>query len=788
MHSPGQGNLPAEVTSFVGRKAELDEARALLPSTRLLTLTGSGGVGKTRLAKQIGAEERQAFRDGVWFVDLTDITDGGLLPSVIGSRLGLFHSPTETVDDLAKHLRGRHVMLVVDNCEHLLEPVAVLLHDLLAAAPELRVVATSRQVLGVPGERVFPIVPLAVSLDNEAAPSRDGTAPVRAASPAIPDAVLLFADRAKAALPGFAIDTSNQDLLYRICHRLEGIPLAIELAATRLRAFSLETILERLDGAVGALASTLRTTPKRHRTLESTVAWSFGLCSAPEQVLWTRLSVFTDGIAVDAVEDVCSGGPIVREQIFDLLAGLVDKSILARQGGSSGATSRLTMLGLLRDFGIERLRECGEEMQFRRNHLDYFRALAGRGQTAYFSPREMEWARRVREEHSNLRTAVEYCSTELRDHASVMAIVTPLQLYRVGASYVVEEYRWLASALEHDRTPNEIRARALVACSYAASIMGNGDEAEQRALEAADLADALGLPSVAADAACGLARASFYSGDRARTLRLSEAAIARCTASGNLAGACDAFYRAAVTAFGMHDDRAAEFARRSLALAQEYGSPYRIASSLWIEGLCLWRAGDQQLASARLQQALPLYEARGFTGGIAMCCEGLALTAAANGQAEHAATLKGAAHAAWRKAAAPFPQAVVRSLGTDAIDDQVRNALGEARYRAAFDHGAAFSVAEAARFAVGNAPELGSAPAPRKADNAEPLVAESLTRREAEVAALIAEGLSNRQIAERLFIAQRTAEGHVERILAKLGFRSRAKVASWVAQQQRIPD
>jgi DNA-binding CsgD family transcriptional regulator len=320
--------------------------------------------------------------------------------------------------------------------------------------------------------------------------------------------------------------------------------------------------------------------------------------------------------------------------------------------------------------------------------------------------------------------------------------------------------------------------------------MGNGDEAEQRAREAADLADALNLPGVAADAACGIARASFHGGDRARTLRLSEAAVALCTASGNLAGACDALYRAAVTALGMHDDRAAEFARASLALAQEHGSPYRIASGLWIDGFCLWRAGDHQFASARLREALPLYEARGFIEGIAMCCEGLALTAAALGQAEHAATLKGAAHAAWRRAAAPFPQAVVRSLGTDIVDEQIRKALGEERYRAAFNHGAAFSVAEAARYAVGDAPALTptEAPARRPADAAKALVAEGLTRREAEVAVLIAEGLSNRQIAERLVIAQRTAEGHVERILAKLGVRSRASVASWVVKRQRIPE
>ncbi|MFL9990960.1 LuxR C-terminal-related transcriptional regulator [Paraburkholderia sediminicola] len=798
MPSPDQGNLPAEVSSFIGRTAELEEARALLVSTRLLTLIGSGGVGKTRLARQIAAEHRQAFRDGVWFVDLTDITDGDLLPSVIGSRLGLLHTPTETAGELAGHLRGQHLLLVVDNCEHLIEPVAVLLHDLLAAAPELRVLATSRQVLGVPGERVLRIPPLAAPPADETAANRDAAGPAGAGSAAIPDAVSLFADRAAAALPGFAIDHANRDLLYRICHRLEGIPLAIELAAARLRAFSLEMILERLDGSLGALASTLRTTPERHRTLESTVAWSYELCSAPEQVLWARLSVFADGFTVDAVEDVCSGGPILREQIFDLLTGLVDKSILTREGGSGGATSRLQMLGLLRDFGIERLRNAGEEAQFRWHHRDYFCALAGHGRTAYFSPREMEWARRVRDEHANLRAAAEYCSAELHDHASVMAIVAPLQLYRVGASYVVEEYRWLASALEHDRTPSETRARALVACSYAASLMGNGDEAEQRAREAADLADALALPGVAADAACGIARASFHGGDRARTLRLSEAAVALCTASGNLAGACDALYRAAVTALGMHDDRAAEFARASLALAQEHGSPYRIASGLWIDGFCLWRAGDQQFAAARLREALSLYEARGFVEGIAMCCEGLALTAAALGQTEHAATLKGAAQAAWRRAAAPFPQAVVRSLGTDTVDEQIRMALGEARYIAAFNHGAVFSVAEAARYAVGDAPELAPELAPgltptealarRPADAVKALVAEGLTRREAEVAALVAEGLSNRQIAERLVIAQRTAEGHVERILAKLGFRSRAKVASWVTKRQRIPE
>ncbi|MGM7648771.1 ATP-binding protein [Nocardia sp. JW2] len=763
----GRGNLPAEAASFVGRRAELSEATRLLRSARLLTLTGPGGVGKSRMARTIGAEVRRAFPDGVWLVELADMTEGELIPSAIGSALGRFHTSTAPALDLAEYLRGRRLLLIVDNCEHLVEPVAALLNDLLAAAPTLRILTTSRQVLGVEGELVLAVPPL--SMPTVDRPTAAGS-----------DAVALFGERAAAALPGFAVEDTNRELVIRICQRLDGIALAIELAAARLRAFSLEDILARLDDSPHSLTSTLRTTPERHRTLESAVAWSYRLCSPAEQVLWARLSVFSDGFTVEAAEEICSGDPVRRETIFELLAGLVDKSIVTRHGAANGRTARLQMLGLLREFGAQRLSESGAEHSVRLRHRDYFRVLALCGRTEYFSPRELEWSRRVRREHANIRAAVQFCQAELRDYTAVLEIVAPLQLYRVGASFVVEEYRWLDCALDLDVEPSEIRVRALAACSYAASLMGDGAMGERRATEAAALARELGLRELGADAACGMARASFHGGDSARTLRLSQEAVAVSLDSGNAAAACDALYRAAVTALGMADGRAAEFARASLALATQHGSPYRIASGLWIDGLQHWRDGDQKRATARLREALPLYDALGFVAGIAMCCEGLALSAASVGDHERAATLRGAADSAWRATAAPFPHAVVRSLGTEPIGDAIRQALSEPRYLTAFGRGAAFTVAEAVEYALGGRP--------RSVATRTPSSPIRLTRRESEIADLIAAGLSNRAIADELTIARRTAEGHVERILTKLGFRSRAQIAAWVTEHRRRPD
>ncbi|KXX60442.1 ATP-binding protein [Rhodococcus sp. LB1] len=767
MTARARGNLPAEVTSFVGRRRELAEAVKLMWSARLVTLTGPGGVGKSRMARQIAAETQRSFSDGVWLVELADLANGEMAPSVIGSALGLFHTTTSPVTDLVEHFQGKQLLLIVDNCEHIIEPVAALLSKLLMAAPTLRVLATSRQVLGVEGEVVLPVPPLSTPV-----PDRQ----LAAGS----DAVALFAERAAAALPGFAVDKDNRALVTSICQRLDGVPLAIELAAARLRAHSLEDILGRLGDSLHVLVSTLRTTPERHRTLESTLDWSYRLCSPAERTLWARLSVFADGFTAGAAEDVCGGATVPRNEVFDLIAGLVDKSIVARDGETHGREARLQMLGLLRGFGAERLRESGEEQAVRLRHRDYFRALAMRGSTDYFSPRELEWSRRVRREHANIRAAVQFCETELQDFTAILEIASPLQLYRVGASFVVEEHRWLTTALDFDAEPSEVRARALAACSYAASLMGDGDEGERRARESETLATQLDLPQVAADAACSIARASFYRGDGPRTFELAREAATICQEVGNAAGACDALYRAAVTAFGMRDVRAAEFAEASLVLAREHGSPFRIASGQWIAGLQDWRNGEQERATARLREAVTLYDSVGFVAGIAMCCEGLAWSAASLGDYERAACLRGAADTLWRATSAPFPQAVVRGLGTESVDEAIRRALSETMYRAAFGRGAEFSVEEILEYATGGRPQPSAARAPSGPVR--------LTPRENEVAELVASGMSNRDIAVKLVIAQRTAEGHVERILTKLGFRSRTQIAAWVTERSQTQE
>ena len=756
------GNLPAEVTSFVGRRRELAEAGQLLRTTRLLTLAGPGGIGKSRMARQIAVEARRSFPDGAWLVELADLADGEMAPSVIGSALGLFHTTTSPVTDLVEHFQGKQLLLIVDNCEHVIDSVAALLGALLTSVPTLRILATSRHVLGVEGEVVLPVRPLSTPMPDR---------PIAAGS----DAVTLFAERATTALPGFAVDEGNRELVTGICQRLDGVPLAIELAAARLRAYSLEDILRRLDDSLHVLVSTLRTTPERHRTLESTLDWSYRLCSSAEQILWARLSVFADGFTVDSAEEVCGGDSVPRHEVFDLIAGLVDKSIVTRDGEAHGREARLQMLGLLRGFGAERLRESGEERAVRLSHRNYFRALALRGGTDYFSPREFEWSRRVRREHANIRAAVEFCQTELQDFTAILEIAAPLQLYRVGASFVVEEHRWLSTALEHDVEPSEIRARALAACSYAASLTGDGDEGERRAIESEALAKQLGLQQVLADAACSIARASFFRGDSARTLELAREAAAICREVGNAAGACEALYRAAVTAFGMRDDRASEFAEASLALATEHGSPFRTASGLWIAGLQDWRNGDQERATARLREAVRLYDSVGFVAGIAMCCEGLACAATSAGDYERAACLRGAADTTWRATAALFAKAVVRSLNTEPVDQTIRRALSEARYQAAFSRGAGFSDEETLEYAVGGHSQPPATRAPSESVR--------LTPRETEVAELVASGMSNRDIAVKLVIAQRTAEGHVERILSKLGFRSRAQIAAWVTER-----
>ena len=370
------GNLPAELTSFVGRRGELAEVRRLLAGSRLVTLTGVGGVGKTRLALRAAAGLRRAFRDGVWLVQLDQLRDEALVAQAVAGALGLQdragYAPAAA---LADYLAGRQLLLVLDNCEHLVDAAAKLADLLLRAAAGLRVLATSRESLNITGEMVLAVPPLAAP---EA--GRRLTVAELARFPAAG----LFAERAAQVVPGFAVTEANMAAVAGICRRLEGLPLAIELAAARLPVLSPEQIDARLGDRLGLLTRGSRTRPARQQTLRASIEWSYELCSQAERLLWARLSVFAGGFELDAAEGICADHRLAADQVLDLLAALAGKSILTAAHGKGVARYRLPET--LREYGQERLHESGEYTALRRRHRDWHEQLARRADTGWLSP------------------------------------------------------------------------------------------------------------------------------------------------------------------------------------------------------------------------------------------------------------------------------------------------------------------------------------------------------------------------------------------------------------------
>jgi predicted ATPase len=384
------GNLPAEANAFVGRQRELAEIAGLLGSTRLVTLTGPGGVGKSRLALRAAHAARGALPGGAWLVELSELRDADLLANAVAQATRLTEQTLRPLlEAVCEHLAGAPLLLLLDTCEHVLDECARVVQELLAGVPELRIVATSRQPLGVPGEHLLAVAPLPLG-------ERD-------------DAVALFAARAAAAVPSFALDDGNRARVAAMCARLDGIPLALELAAVRLRGFPLDRLLEGLDSRFDLLVSPSRPRLARHQTLRTAIGWSHELCTPLERLLWARLSVFAGGWDVEAAEFVCHGKPLDAEDVLGLLASLTEKSIVTREG--EGAAVRYRMLDTVRSFGAEWLAGLGERAAVTHRHRDYFRWIARQGEAEWLGPGQRMWAERLTVEHPNLRLAVEECLT-----------------------------------------------------------------------------------------------------------------------------------------------------------------------------------------------------------------------------------------------------------------------------------------------------------------------------------------------------------------------------------------
>jgi predicted ATPase/DNA-binding NarL/FixJ family response regulator len=764
------GNLPSDLTSFVGRRRELAEVRRLLGESRLVTLTGIGGVGKTRLALRAAAELDRRFPDGVWLVDLAPLRDPALVAQTVAAELGIRDESTRwSVTVLAHYVSDRHLLLLLDNCEHLLDPCAVLADTLLRAARRLRVLVTSRQPLGVPGECTFIVPPLSV-------PDPDRSSPPTPEALGQAEAVRLLVERASAVAPQFAIAEDNAEAVTRLVQRLDGIPLALELAAARLRVLSPQQIVDRLDDRYRLLSSGARTARPQQQSLQALIDWSFSLCSAAERTLWARLSVFPRDFDVDAAEEICSGDGLAREGVLDALAGLVDKSVLLVE--RQGPRVRYRLLETLRAYGRDRLAGSGNEMVLRRRHRDYYRRLAERAGEEWFGPRQVTWTALMQAEYVNVRAALEFCLAEPGEAAAGLDMFSAaLGTYWWISGSLAEGRRFLDRVLATQAEPSVGRARALWVLAWVAINQGDlaaavaaGQESRREA-QRYDDGGAYGIASMF------LGYARMLGGDLSAAEPLFRDALQTGGGQAPLVAA-SALCRLAQLSERRGDVVAATtHYQECVTICETHGESWVRAYALWSWALLAWEHGDTVQATTLARESLRARVTFHDRVGIAQCLEVLGWIATAESAYDRAARLLGAAGSVWKQAgAALFPDLAVFH---DRCAAQARRAIGARAFTEAVRQGAHQTLDDAVAYALAEKPEAVPAMAAPTG---------GLTRREREIADLVAQGLSNRDIAAKLVIAQRTAEGHVEHILAKLAFTSRTQIAAWVAARRAGPD
>ncbi|WAM12179.1 protein kinase domain-containing protein [Rhodococcus sp. JS3073] len=757
------GRLPLELTSFVGRRHELTEAKNLLAGSRLATLTGIGGVGKTRLAMRVASAVRREYADGVRLVELGELHDESSLVDTVAAAVGLRDDSGRPLREvLVEHLAVQELLLVLDNCEHLVDAVAELAGVLLHTCPGLRILATSREPLGIGGEALLRVPPLAVP-DPDRRPSLRGLTKY--------DAVSLFAERAAAAVPGFVLTEENAAAVAGICRRLDGLPLPIELAAARLRAMSPEQILQRLTDRYALLTRGSRGAPTRQQTLRLSVDWSFELCSAGEQLVWGRVSVFAGSFELDAAEQVCGDG-LAPDELLDTLTSLVEKSILIRE--ESGAVVRFRMLETLREYGCEKLQQAGEFLSVRRLHRDWYEGLALAAEAEWISAHQLDWITRLKREQPNLREALEFSLAD--DPAAGLRTATALFLFWGSQGSYNEGRRWLGQLLARQSGPPTVEwIKALQRAGMMADVQGDLEAGAALVAEGRALVAHTSDPMMRALIAYSAGMLALYSGELASATSHLETALAVFGERGDRLLEVAALYPLGL-AYGLRGstDPAIEHLERVLAITEQHGEKMYRSHSSWALGIAAWRQGDTDRAVRVLEQSLELTRQVHGPRVAAAGLEALAWIACGRRDEPRAAVLLGAA------------AGLARSVGSDVViysdllvyhdecEKKSRSRLGEKAFGAAHRKGEQLGFDAAIAYALHEHPPGISAPGTDASTR--------LTKRERQVADLVAEGLTNQAIADRLVISPRTAQGHVEHILAKLGFTSRAQIAAWVVE------
>ncbi len=775
-----------EATPFIGRHQELSDLRQALTSGRLVTLVGAGGAGKTRLARQATRAAREFDQGTVWTVELAEVTDPRLVPLTVIESIGLQDVTTSTATlALADFVGDREVLLVLDNCEHLLAACRDLVTELLPRCAGLRVLGTSRQALGVGGEVVVTVPPLSVP---------DPEAGLDAEELCRYDAVQLFVERARSALPGFALVPANADAVARLSHDLDGLPLALELAAARIRVLTPEAMVERLRDRYRLLTRSRADVHDRQRSLAASVEWSHDLCSVQERLLWARLSVFSGGFGLEAAERVCSDAQLEPTEVLDVLSDLIDKSLVTRDPGDA---LHYRMLESIRQYGAARLEESGGTEQLRARHRQWFLDAALSLGVGWTGPDQARGVDHWRRNHANLRLVLERTARSADRAVEAMVLVMALEGYWLVTGRLTEARHWLETALAHAGDQGDeggeggeedgtavrvVRAGAHSMCAWIGSIQSDAAYADRELERAGRL-----LESTRDDLALGylaFARANvhLFRGDMAAALAETSASIDLFRRADHVNHLVVALAIVGLCHSELGDAPAAAAARAEcLALTEPVGELYTRSLVLWSLGLAARDRGELDEATALEARALRMKAALRDRPGIAVVLEAFATLASAADQAHRSAVLLGAAGALWdyvrlHPIAAPFISSERRR--GEAI---AREALSPEAFEAAFAHGRGLGVDGAVAYALGEDESGPRARARGPVLGTDTGSGAALTGRESEVALLVGRGLTNQDIADQLVISIRTAQGHVEQILRKLGFGSRTQVAAWVA-------
>lgn len=734
-----------------------------MTESRLVTLTGPGGVGKTRLAVELASRSKKSYKDGVWLIELDSLRSGDRVASAVATTLQVPDQSNRAASErVVDYLREREILLILDNCEHVLQDTAELVDTLLSQAPKVQILATSREPLHLVPEHVCEVPPLSTP------PLAQGG---NGGSIEHFEAVALLVDRVRHVVPDFSVTPDNRYAIAQLCAQLDGIPFALELAAVKLRALSPQQLLDRLGHRFQLLNRGDRTRLPRQQTLQALIDWSYELCSGPEQLLWRRISVFPDVFDLDAIEDVCGFGELHPAEVLDLLEQLVAKSIV--QTDRTAEQVRYRQLMTMREYGAQLLAEAGEDHELSRRHRDHYLGRAEHRLGTWGGPDQAAIIAITRVERPNLTSALEWSLITAGEHDAAAQIAVVLRYHWIAGGFLSDGRAWLERILRHRELSPQSRNQASWVASWVALLQGDHDEAASHFQAVLHSPSDLQDPEVTTFAQHCQALHHLFTGNLNAAIELFLKVSVIHEQHGRAIDQLTAMFQLVTAQFfaGRAED-GLEVGAAALAIAERDGERWNRAYLHWACGMCHWKLGDFSAANRAARRALKIQQ--DFEDGIctALSIELLSWISVSTSDFARSRELSDAARDVWR------------GLGTDisafgphitemsnASAAKARKSLGAARPQ----EGAGqrrLSTAGAIAVALGGKSRKKTATGPEGSN--------LLTRREMEVAELVSQGLTSRQIAGKLVLSPRTVEGHVERIFTKLDFTSRGQISSWV--------